>query len=90
MNSWNDVQNSHNKAQTVNWQPTWTAQHSNFIFISHQSHKASPALSNMVQPHPDMRKGADTRTLSAEVLMDCGNIYSETLNFTLICSKKYK
>ena len=38
----------------------------------------------------DMRKCADTRTLSAEVLMDCGSNNPDTLNFTLICHQKWK
>ena len=42
----------------------------------------------MVGISPDMRKGADARTLSAEVLMDCVNIKSDTLNFTLYCNQK--
>ena len=37
----------------------------------------------------DMRKGADTRTLSAEILMDCGNFRYDLLYFPLIYSKKY-
>ena len=37
-----------------------------------------------------MIKGADTRTLSAEVLMGYGNIKPDTLNFTLFCNQKWK
>ena len=32
----------------------------------------------------DMRKGGDVRTLSAEVLMDCGNIKHDSLLFIFI------
>ena len=38
----------------------------------------------------DMRKGSDARTLSAEVLMDCGNIKPDTKKFTLICNQTWK
>ena len=38
----------------------------------------------------DMRKGTDARTLSVEVLMDCGNIIDDFLVFILICSGKWK
>ena len=37
----------------------------------------------------DMRKGTDTQTLSEDVLMDCGNIKPDTLNFTSICNQKW-
>ena len=33
----------------------------------------------------DMLKGVDTRTLSAEILTDCGNCSLATLNFSFIC-----
>ena len=36
----------------------------------------------------DMRKGADTRTLSAEIFMECGNFRHGSLYITLIYSKK--
>ena len=38
----------------------------------------------------DMRKGSDMQTLSAEILMDCGNCLLETLNFSFICFLKLK
>ena len=34
---------------------------------------------------PDMRKGVDTQTLSAEILTDCGNCLLATLNNFFIC-----
>ena len=36
--------------------------------------------------NPDTRKGTDTRTLKAEVLMDCGNIKHTTIHFQ-VCLK---
>ena len=33
----------------------------------------------------DMKKDADAQTLSAEVLMDCGNIMHDIITFVLIC-----
>ena len=39
---------------------------------------------------PDMRKGADARTLSAEVLMDCGNIRHNSLDFIFISRRNWK
>ena len=36
---------------------------------------------NRLYKYSDMRKGVDTRTLSAEILTDCGNCLLETLNF---------
>jgi hypothetical protein len=38
----------------------------------------------------DMRKSLDTWTLSVEILMDCGNCFLETLNFSFICFLKPK
>ena len=38
----------------------------------------------------DMRKGTDTWTLTAEVLLYCGNLKPATLNITLICNQKWK
>ena len=37
-----------------------------------------------------MKKGVDTRTLSAEILRDCGNCLLETLNSSCICFLKLK
>ena len=39
-------------------------------------------------PKTDMEKSADARTLSAEILADCGNFVSLGLNFTQICGKR--
>jgi hypothetical protein len=41
-------------------------------------------------PDPDMRKGVDMWTLSAEFLTDCGNCLLETLDFSFICFLKLK
>ena len=38
----------------------------------------------------DMKKGVDTRTLSAEILTECGNCLLKTLNFSCICFLKLK
>ena len=38
----------------------------------------------------DMRKGADTQTLSAENVMDCGNFRHDSLYLIIIYSKKYR
>ena len=39
---------------------------------------------NMNLSTPDIRKGADARTLSAEVLMDRGNIRHDSVDFIFI------
>ena len=38
----------------------------------------------------DMRKGADARTLSAAVLMDCGNILHDTIDINFDLQQKVK
>ena len=42
----------------------------------------------MTEREADMKKGGDTRTLSAEIFMDCGNFRHDSLYFTLIYNKK--
>ena len=44
----------------------------------------------MVRTRADRRKGVDTRTLSAEIMMDCGNCLRETPIFSFICFLKLK
>jgi len=38
--------------------------------------------------HSDMRKGADAQTLSAEILMDCGNLLLSAPYFTQMCLRE--
>ena len=40
--------------------------------------------------YADMEKGADTRTLSAEIMTDCVNAVSMWQHFTQICCQKLK
>ena len=65
------------------------------ISVSFRGKVDRPSVHLSIQPGkdaswPDMRKGVDTRTLSAEILMNCGNCLLETLNLSCIFVLKLK
>ena len=47
-------------------------------------------LTNLPYLKANTRKGADAQTLSADLLLNCGNIKHDSLAFIFICSGKWK